>query len=149
MSATPLWTPRPDAGAMRRVADRRVHLRVGAEPLVGGLVERQMVRRDLDAGDVLVVGEEHHLLGGRDVEHVDALAGLAARARRGAAGRAQRGLGVAPDGMRRRIAGDAQALRSSRRYSSSEWKAARRRIARRIAARRRRPGPGASRSTSP
>ena len=67
----------PDAVAMRGVAHRRVHLQQRAEPriVVGG--EGQVMRRHLDGGDVLVVGEEAHLLGGRDVQHVDARAGLA------------------------------------------------------------------------
>ena len=39
--------------------------------------KREVVRRHLDRGDVLVVGEEAHLLGGRDVQDVDERAGLA------------------------------------------------------------------------
>ena len=46
-----------------RVAHRRIHLRQRAEPLVAvRRFEREVMRRRLDRGDVLVVGEELHLL---------------------------------------------------------------------------------------
>ena len=48
------------------------------------VAEGQVMRRDLDGGHVLVVGEERHLLGGRDVQHVDALAGASGRGAPGA-----------------------------------------------------------------
>ena len=49
----------PDAVAMRGVAHRRIDLRERAEPLVAiGRGQRQMVRRRLGGGDVLVLGEE-------------------------------------------------------------------------------------------
>jgi hypothetical protein len=75
ISATPFATPAQMPVAVRGVAHRRVHLRIGAEAAIGGLVERQVVRGDLDGGDVLVVGQKDHLVGGGDVQDVDALAG--------------------------------------------------------------------------
>ena len=99
----------PDAGAMRLVAHRGVHLREGAERVVGGFVEGQVMRGDFDGRHILVIGEKDHLLGGRDVQHMDALA-VAVGECDEAAGRAHGGLGIAPDRMRARIAGDAQGL---------------------------------------
>ena len=67
----------PDPGAMRRIAHRRIHLRARAEPLVAsGRLQREMMRRGLDRSHILVTGEKLHLLRGRDVQHVDARAGL-------------------------------------------------------------------------
>ena len=88
---------------MARVADRRVHLQPRAEPRIVVGVEGQVLRRHLDGGDVLVGAEEVHLLGGRDVQHVDARAGLAGDAHQPLGGAQRRGL-VAPDRMRGRIA---------------------------------------------
>ena len=78
LSIDALRQPLPDAVAMRGVAHRRVDLGQRAEPLVAvGRGEREVERRRLDGGDVLVLGEERDLLLGGDVQHVDALAGLA------------------------------------------------------------------------
>ncbi len=100
----------PDAGAVRAVAHRRVHLRQRAEALVAvRRLEREMMRGRLDRGDVLVLGEELHLLRGRDVQHVHALAGLA-REPHQALRASQCRRFVAPDRMRARIALDAQVL---------------------------------------
>ena len=116
------------AAAMALVAHRRVHLRVGAEPLVAvGRHQRQMMRRHLDARPVLVVGEERHLLGGRDVQHVHALACASRRGRTSrcvaiSAASASRHSGCDDGSPARR-----RPMRSFRRASSSAWKAARRR----------------------
>ena len=92
------------------VAHRRIHLRARAEPLVAaGRFQREMMRRRLDRGDVLVVLEEVHLLRGRDVQHVHALAGLAREPHQALRALQRRDL-VAPDRMRARIALDAQVL---------------------------------------
>ena len=64
-----------------RIADRRVHLGIALEPLIGLVaIQGQVLGRDLDGGDVLVVGEEGDLLGRRDVQDVDAAADLARQA---------------------------------------------------------------------
>ena len=68
-----------------------------------------MVRGDLDAGHVLVVGQIDHFLGRRDMQHVDALAGLARQVHQ-AGGAAHCHFGRAPDRVARRIAGHAQVL---------------------------------------
>ena len=63
MSAMPSSQARPHRLAVCVVAHRRIHLRVGAEALVAiGRDERQMMRRDFDRRDVLVVLEEGHFL---------------------------------------------------------------------------------------
>ena len=84
-----------------------------------------MMRRDLDSGDVLVGGEQRQFLGGRDMQHMDALAG-GARETQQALGAKPRGFGIAPDGVACGIAGRPRESRSRRRNSSSLWKAARR-----------------------
>ena len=120
-------TPRQSPSRCVRVADRRVHLGEGAEPLVAlgrgqGQVlaaaprpwRRPCARQDLD------------LVGGGDVQHVDALARRRARRTRRSR-RPDRRLLVAPLRMDGRIgAVRDQRPRSARRYSSSEWKATRR-----------------------
>ena len=68
-----------------------------------------MVRRGFDRGDVLVCGEEFHLLRRRDMQHVDALAGLVSQPHQPLRAY-QRSIDVAPDRMRPRIARDAQTL---------------------------------------
>ena len=93
-----------------RVAHRRIHLRERAEALVAfRRFEREVMRRHLDRGDVLVVREKLHLLRGRDVQHMHALAGLARQPDQPLRA-AERGNLVAPDRMRARIAVDAQML---------------------------------------
>src|SRR4051794_1588982 len=63
-----LRDPAPDAGAVRLIAHGGVHLGIRSEPLVASRSdERQVVRRDLDRGDVLVIPQELHLLRGGDV----------------------------------------------------------------------------------
>ena len=113
---------------MPRVADRRVHLGQALQPLVGlGRGQGQVLGRDLDAGDVLVLGQEVDLLGGGHVQHVDALAELA--------GDAQQPLGRADGASARRAPRDGWSSRprapaAAARpggISSSEWKVARRR----------------------
>ena len=86
------------------------------------------MRRHLDARPVLVVGEERHLLGRRDMQHVHALAVLLGepheplRAISAASGSRHSGwLGIA---LPRKL------LRSLSRASSSAWNAARRGSAR-------------------
>ena len=68
--------------------------------------KRQVVRRHLDRSDVLVRGEEAHLLAGRDVQDVDERAALA-RDRDEPPRRGKRRFGVAPDRVARRVAGPA------------------------------------------
>ena len=67
------------------------------------------MRRRLDRGDILVVLEEVHLLRGRDVQHVHALAGLAREPHQPLRALQRRDL-VAPDRVRARIALDAEML---------------------------------------
>ena len=98
----------PDAPAVAVVADRRVHLGIGAKPLVAiGRDQRQMVRQHLDGGDILVVLQEDHLLAGRDMQDMDARAGLA-RDPHQPLRAGQRHLWRAPDRVARRIALDPQ-----------------------------------------
>ena len=104
----PSATRLPQALAVARGADRRIHLQARAEAGIVGRVEGEMLRRQLDRDVVLVVADEVDLLGGRDVEEMDARAGLVGDARQ-PLGRAERRDLVAPDRMRRRIAFDAQA----------------------------------------
>ncbi len=86
------------------IAERRIHLRLGAEHLIGvGGSKRQVLRRDLDRGDVLVQREQRHLLAGRHMEHVHALAGLRGEPHQ-ALGRGERRLRVAPLAVAGRIA---------------------------------------------
>ena len=84
---------------MAGVADRRVHLQARAEAGVVDGIEGQVLRRHLDRDVVLVVADEVDLLGGGDVEEMDARALLfrdSGQALGGAEGRDH----VAPDGMR-------------------------------------------------
>ena len=100
----------PDALAMIGRAHRRIHLRQRAEPLVAfGRRHGQMMRRHLAGSDILVVAQELDLLLGRDVQHVDALAGLARELDQPLRRHQRRGL-VAPHRMRARVALDAQRL---------------------------------------
>ena len=62
----------PYAVAMAGRAHRRVHLQQRAEPRIVVRREGQMMRRRLAGGDVLVLFEEVDLLGGRDMQHMDA-----------------------------------------------------------------------------
>ena len=66
------------------------------------------MRRDLDAGDILVARQERHLVGGRDVQHVDPRPLRAGDAHQ-ALGAAQGRDFVAPDGMGGGVARDALA----------------------------------------
>ena len=123
---------------MPLVAHRRVHLRVGAEPLVAvGRHQRQMMRRHLHARPVLVLGEERHLLRRRDVQHVHALAVLLGQPHQALRWRS------APPPRRARRDGEAGSpcrrsrARALSRASSSEWNAARREILAMIRSRRR------------
>ena len=76
----------PEAFSVGGVADRRIELRQRAEPLVAfGRREREMGRRRLRRGDILVVGEKHRLFLGRDVQHMHALAGFVREPRSAAA----------------------------------------------------------------
>ena len=63
--------------------------------------------RRLGGGDVLVLGQKRDLLLGGDMQHMDALAGLARQPHQALRAH-QRGGGVAPHRMRSRIALDAQ-----------------------------------------
>ena len=113
---------------MRRIADRRIHLRARAEALVAARrLEREMMRRHLDRSHVLVVGQKFHLLQRRDMQHVHSRAGLMSDCDK-ALGRLERGKLVTPDRMRARIAFDAQVFALAQADSSSAWKEARRRI---------------------
>ena len=95
---------------MACIAHRRVHLGAGAEPLVAfRRDQREMMRRGLAGGDVLVLAQELDLLFGRDVKHVDPLAGLVGELYQ-ALGRYERRGFVAPHRMRSRIALYAQSL---------------------------------------
>ena len=93
-----------------------------------------MLRRHLDRGDVLVQRKQRHLLAGRDMQHMHALARL--RRRAAAAARSRRAR------LRRRAirCGSTDRLarwslmRSFSLASSSEWKAARRLILARMRA---------------
>ena len=130
-----LFEPPPQPLLMLAIAERRVHLRARAEHSIGlGRGERQMLRRDLDGGDVLVQRKQRHLLAGRDMQHVHALAGrggepaTAARSRR--ARRLRRAIRC---GSMDRLRAGASCARFSL-ASSSEWKAARRRMAARMRA---------------
>ena len=65
----------PERRAVLGAADRRVHLGVALQPLVGLRPgQGQVLGRELDAGDVLVGGQDVDLGGGGDVQHVDPLA---------------------------------------------------------------------------
>src|SRR5262245_61478097 len=100
----------PDHLLMITIADRRIHLGARTEPLVAvRRRERQMVRSSLDRSDILVVTQELHLLCGRNVQNMDALAGLAREANETLRA-GQRSHVVAPDRMRARIARHAQVL---------------------------------------
>ena len=90
-------------------ADRRVHLHFRAQARVVLGAQRQMMRRRLAARDILGAGQERHLLARRDVQDVHLRARLARQANE-PLGRTQSRDLVAPDGMRRGIAGDAQGL---------------------------------------
>ena len=93
---------------MPLVAHRRVHLRIGAEPLVAvGRHQGEMMRRDLHARPVLVRGEERHLLRRRHMQHVHAPLVLLRQPDQPPGGD-QRRLRIAPLGMGGRIAGPAQ-----------------------------------------
>ena len=89
----------PEGVAVARLADRRVHLREGAELLVAlGCGESEMLRQDLDRGDVLVLGEQRHFFRGRDMQDVDAAAVLVREGEQ-ALGGAHGGFDVAPLGV--------------------------------------------------
>ncbi len=68
-----------------------------------------MMGRRLATGDILGARQKIHLLAGRDMQNMDLRPRLAGEANE-ALGRAQRGDLVAPDGMRRWVAGDAERL---------------------------------------
>ena len=93
-----------------------------------------MVRRHLHGRDVLVRAQESDLLRGRDVQHVDARAGLPRDRARGAASHASATSGERQTGCERGSPSTRRPLRSRSIVSSSEWKAARRRVRRRISA---------------
>ena len=96
--------------AMIGRAHRRIHLRAGAEPLIAfGRRQREVMRRRLAGGDILVVAQKLDLLLGRDMQHVNALAGLTRELDQPLRRHQRRGL-VAPHRMRARIALDAQLL---------------------------------------
>ena len=109
--------------------------RLRAENFVDlGRGERQMLRRHLDRGDVLVQREQRHLLAGRHMQHMHALAGRGGEPQQ-PLGRGERGLWVAPFAVacRDRPRAGADALAASR-ASSSAWKAARRSMSARMRA---------------
>ena len=100
----------PDALAMIGRSHRGIHLGAGAKPLVAiGSHQCEVMRRCLAGRDVLVVAQEVDLLFGRDVKHVDPLAGFV-RELYQALGRHQRRGFVAPHRMRSRVALYAQSL---------------------------------------
>ena len=93
----------PQRLAMALVADRRVHLRERAEPLIAiGCREREMLRRRFDRHEVLVAGKECHLLCRRHMKNMHAAAGLACECD-DALRRPERDLLVAPDWMHRDV----------------------------------------------
>ena len=96
----------PDAFAVARLAYRRVHLDERAEACIVLGRQRQMVRSGLAAGDILVAGEKGDLLCRRDVEHMNAGAKPPGDADQPLGGGQRRRL-VAPDRVRRRVAGKA------------------------------------------
>src|SRR5215470_9602810 len=95
---------------MRTITDGRVHLGARAEPLVAvRRRKRQMMRSNLNRGYVFVVTKELHLLCSRDVQNMNALAGLAGESNE--ALRADQGRHIiAPDRMRARITLHTQVL---------------------------------------
>jgi hypothetical protein len=96
----------PDAVAVAHCPHRRVHLDQRAQPRIIIRAQRQVMRRRLAGRDILVLFEEGDLLGGRDVQHVDAGANLARDAHQ-ALGAAQCRDLVTPYRVRGRIALDA------------------------------------------
>ena len=99
-----LVQPMPQAVAVRAGADRRVHLRMGAQPRIGFLArQRQVLRRDFAGGNVLVLSQQLKFGGGGDVEHMDA-APRFPRQPQDPAGRDHRAFVVPPHRMRTRVA---------------------------------------------
>ena len=94
---------------MARATDRRVHLYFRAQTRIVLGAQRQMMRRRLAARDILGAGQKVHLLARRDMQDMHLRARLARQANE-PLGRTQSRNFVAPDGMRGRIAGDAQGL---------------------------------------
>src|SRR5262249_46567398 len=100
----------PDSRTMRRVANRRIHLRAGSEARVAvGRFKSEMMRRSFHRSHVLVAGEKLHFLQRRDVQDVHAGAGLM-RDRDETLCRLERGNLVAPYRMRTGITFDTQIL---------------------------------------
>ena len=98
----------PDAGAMACIADRRIHLREGTEPLVAiRRDQREVMRRRFAGGDILVVAQKLDFLLGRDMQHVNAFSGFMSELDQ-TLRRHQRGGLVPPHRVRTRIAPDAQ-----------------------------------------
>src|SRR3954451_17723122 len=98
----------PEAVAMRSVTDRWVELGQSTEPLVAvGRGKGEMRRRRLCGRDILVLGQEQGFVAGRNVQDMDALAGLAGELDEALRAH-QRRRGVSPYRMRARIALDAQ-----------------------------------------
>ncbi len=96
-----LRQPVPQAVPMRRGSDRRVHLRIAAQPWIGILRrQRQVLRRHFACRDILVPGNILQLRRGCHMQDVDSppcFPGEADDPLR----RDHRAFIVAPDGMRR------------------------------------------------
>ena len=86
------------------------------------------MRRRLDGGDVLVACEEGDLLGGRDVQHMDAGARRSRRSRTSRSVQRSAAISSRQTGCEDGSPSTRSPSRSRRRNSSSEWKAARRRV---------------------
>jgi|GEM_PF-27836 len=99
----------PEVLAMAPVPNRRIHLHHRAEPRIIIRAEGQMMRRHLDARDVLMRSQEIHLPGAGGMQHMNE-GTLLARDAQEPLRRAQRHKLVAPDGMRGSIARNAQVL---------------------------------------
>ena len=86
------------------IAERRVHLRARAENFVSlGRGERQMLRRHLDRGNVLMQREQRHLLARGDMQHMHPLACGGGDPQQ-PLGRSERRADIAPFAVARRIA---------------------------------------------
>src|SRR3981189_3544219 len=100
----------PDAVAMIGRPHRRGHLRAGAEPLVAFRSDQcQVMRSRFTGGYILVIAQKFDLLLGRNMQHMNALAGFMSEFDKALGRHQRRGL-VAPHRMRTWIAFDPQSL---------------------------------------
>ena len=106
----PCSMPRQMPITMIGRSHRRIHLRQGAEPLIAfGRGQREVMRRCLAGGDILVIAQKLDLLFGRDMQHVDAFSGFMGELDQALRRHQRRGL-IPPYRMRARIALDPQRL---------------------------------------